>query len=868
MNSHSTKNRGRGGITYNTDGNPTYAADGRKSRLHKTACYLTAPLVTLAVLLVSMAATGIVPFGDHPFVARDGVIQYVGFFGWYHQVLSGDANLTYSFAKGLGGGTFGLFAYYLASPFSLLAAFFEPSESASLFSLLVPCKLCLASFTCAVFLFKRFNRANPALALLGTAYALGSWSFVDGLNIMWLDGLIYLPLAALGVYRLVQGRTPVVLYVSCVAAILCNWYTAYMICLYSILYFIVEVVMASARSLKIRTAVWRYFLTMVLAVVSGLIILLPAALGQLSSGGLGEGTGFFATLAAAPEPKSLTDLLWAMVDIEHSFAGVTNAVKVPLVLLVLAIAMFFLPNRRKCKAALGIFIAILVASFLFKPLDMVWTGFVRADSYNPRYFFLLTFTLCLCAGQTLIAIGDALRHSKIGFRAFAAVFAAVLCVETGGIAMYSLSSTELNGYSSNTASGYASYMEGLGDVYAALTDHTDEDFFRAENAATTSVFAMSPAEPETDMDKLSPMMTSGENMALNVPCISHYSSTANGAVKQLLGSLGYCTLPGTRGVTSYHSSLFLTDSLLGIRYVLDDEQPAGTVETGLSFYVPDPYDTTVSAYENDYALPLGYAIDAHAEDVDWTDSPFKNQEAWVASLTGSGSVNLYRDAAITDAAEGDGSSASRTWRITTREDGPVYLWVASSPEPLQVYCDGKLMQTSRNFEFDTNIMALGTYEKGDSIEITVTAEDECDLSSIAVEAKTLLFDQALSVIDTLAEHPFDVSCIEDGHIEGAINMDEDSKLLLTVPAENGWSAQVDGEPCAIENVNGLMTISLDEGNHTVSLNYRTPGLAAGAVLSLAGIAVASAWLYCLWRRIKHPSRCSRNKPQPMQRERA
>ena len=98
-----------------------------------------------------MALTGTFPFGDHPFVARDGVFQYVGLHGWYHQVLTGQDNLFYSFAKGLGGGTFPSFAYYLSSPVSLLAAFVQPKDMAAAFSAFMIIKLCLASFTCASF---------------------------------------------------------------------------------------------------------------------------------------------------------------------------------------------------------------------------------------------------------------------------------------------------------------------------------------------------------------------------------------------------------------------------------------------------------------------------------------------------------------------------------------------------------------------------------------------------------------------------------------------------------------------------------------------------------------------------------------------
>lgn len=125
---------------------------------------LAAPLATLAVLLAAMALTGVYPFGDVPFVARDGVLQYVGFHGWFHQVLTGEDSLVYSFSKGLGGGTFALYAYYLSSPLALMAAFVRPEHMAQALTLIMVAKICLASLTCAVYL---TSRAVSALDELG-----------------------------------------------------------------------------------------------------------------------------------------------------------------------------------------------------------------------------------------------------------------------------------------------------------------------------------------------------------------------------------------------------------------------------------------------------------------------------------------------------------------------------------------------------------------------------------------------------------------------------------------------------------------------------------------------------------------------------
>ena len=102
----------------------------RRDREHlfaKTAApYALAFLVPFVALLAAFAASGIYPFGDVSVMLYDMPLQYVDYFGWFSDVLRGDADLLYSNAAGLGGGMFSLFSYYLASPFNLLAPFGSP----------------------------------------------------------------------------------------------------------------------------------------------------------------------------------------------------------------------------------------------------------------------------------------------------------------------------------------------------------------------------------------------------------------------------------------------------------------------------------------------------------------------------------------------------------------------------------------------------------------------------------------------------------------------------------------------------------------------------------------------------------------------
>ena len=67
----------------------------------------------------------------------------------------------------------------------------------------------------------------------------------------------------------------------------------------------------------------------------------------------------------------------------------------------------------------------------------------------------------------------------------------------------------------------------------------------------------------------------------------------------------------------------------------------------------------------------------------------------------------------------------------------------------------------------------------------------------------------------------------------------------------GWSAATDGRPAPILLADGLFrAVPVDPGPHRIALRYRTPGLRAGAAISLLTWLGGAAWL--LWARRRSP----------------
>ena len=400
------------------------AARTRASRFARAAApYLAAFAIPFCVLLAAFAMRGISPFGDVSVMLYDMPVQYAEYFGWLIQVLHGQGNLLYSNAAGLGGGMFSLFTYYLSSPFNLIAFFFTPETVPQLFSVLYLVKIPACAVCCLVLLRGRLLAADaeswrearttaasaPAgrqvlLVLLACAYALTSYVLGYASNIMWLDGVIMAPLAALGAYRLVQRRACGGLFAACACAIVFNWYTGYMVCLLCVLWFFYE--LARNRSLRGRRLrrCWRFAATMALAVGAGMVVLIPTALALLGGKGTHAGLASLAcNTGLARNPLAVADLFCI-----GTLPGITTQANLPALtisaLVLVGVGMFLANGAvgRRERIAGTAFALVMATSLVFTPVATIWSGFVPESSYTNRNGFAILLVMTALAAEGLL----------------------------------------------------------------------------------------------------------------------------------------------------------------------------------------------------------------------------------------------------------------------------------------------------------------------------------------------------------------------------------------------------------------------------------------------------------------------------------
>ena len=614
------------------------------------------------------------PFGTSSLASMDADIQYLDFFAYLKDCAAGKNSIFYSMSTHLGQSNYTLFAYYLASPVNLLLFFFDKNHLQDYFDIAVAVKLSLSAFTMCWYLQTRFEgrlKKIPA-AILTLSYAWMNYSFMQSSNIMWLDGLYMMPLIMLGIRKILKGGRTLSLTLPVGLAILFNWYSAGMICLFSILWFAFEALLLLTEGemgpgeMLLKTL--RYIWAMALGVLISGVFFLPTVYLFLSQG-TGQG-----------DPRLFQDLYYNnYISLIQGFAlgNGSNLGRINLfcgtLALLGAIAFFFsdriLPAHKILAAGLGLF---LILTYYWNPLTSVFSLFKRVDSYWYRYAFTGSFTVIFLAAFFLARAGEDEKASGLVTRA-AAGFALLL-----GFAQYANGKPELKMLFMTVIftfliassafvmlrrekSRWAGLLAGLiclvltsGElVYNAKVQMFN---YRKENADAYSQFigmleretgAVKEADP--GIYRISQTGGRGENydhiqstyndmIAVGAWSTVGYTSNSHLDTLNFLDRMGYRNMEGRMSIVN--TSIIPADALLGVKYILSAYPVAGLEE--MPELGSEVYSNEVSeeeserkVYRNPYALPMVMVRQETEEDVPETGgNPFEYINQVYSALLG------------------------------------------------------------------------------------------------------------------------------------------------------------------------------------------------------------------------------------------
>lgn len=789
-----------------------------KFTLKGAAFYATCFTFSIALFVALAIAGHVYPFGDNSFLTNDLKYQYIDFFAWFRRVLLGEANLRYSFSQGLGMNTWGLYSYYLASPFNLLCVLF-PQDKLTLFVFAISAlKLGCIHIGSAWYVQKRFGLSKPAAFLLSTSFTFCSWTVSNLHNPLWIDCLILLPICAYGCYELIRKQRMIRLVIATALNVMFCWYTAYISILFLCIFVLVEFVDYVAQ----EGFSWKLMLDRALrfagAIVLGLLLsawtFLPTIL-AMSKGG--------PVLALGPLLKtSLKSLIRGFIP--GMWINDENTPQFYCGIIVMLLAMSLLFNRTvsiKTRIATLAVTVILVASSVLSPLEYVWCGMRVPNGFYSRTAFLLSFFALWAAGYALQALKE---YPKLCRASRPAVILPLLALTT--IELFANAHSMWNQlYVSYTEDNNSAYVATATSTVKAIQDDDPTPFYRIDRTTT-----------RVDSAALN------EGLALGYDQLSSYSSANNPQAIALLNSLG-CSSVGEFS-TRYAEPILAVDALLGVKYAVTEQAPAGYVA------MPKPCDTANAMYENPYALSLGIAASKDIQNCTLEgENPFEKQNDLYSKILGQ-KVELYTEI---DAAKTADSQDAKQWSVTVPAGSIGYLYInkdanAGSYWPIALTIDQRTINNEA-WRFDNNIRQIA-YASDTPSQHTVSmgvAEGYTDMPQGDEPVFYALNLEAFKqIIDELKTSEFVPTVFEDGKVEGEYTAKNDGNLLLSVPYDNGWSVTINGAAAELMPAadKGMSCLNVQRGTNNIVMTYKTPGALAGLAVSLTTVAaLIAAGLY-------------------------
>ena len=655
--------------------------------------YFAVFFLSAAIMFGAYAFFEIHPIGDGSVLVLDLNGQYVYYYEHYREAFWGRESWIYSWSRNLSGEMFGIFAYYLASPYMIIIALLPRRMMQTAILIMQLSKIGTSAVTCCFFL-KRTAKHPPktvSLILFPLMYSLMAFMVVQLMDPMWLDGLIYLPLICYGVRRLVYEGKLLPYIIPLALMFIAHFYIGYMVGIFTFFYFCYVCLSDPERALP------KKFFLRCLAFGAGTLVALLCAAWVLIPVYNSLKLGKFEFTDPDFSLATQFDFLTFITKLFPMTYDTVYPEGMPMIYcgtaVLLLVPLYFMNDRInvKEKTADGILTVILVVLMYIKPWDMAMHGFQVPNWLPFRYSFIFSFMLVCMAFKAFENL-DGITAKNIGGVFFGLMMFLFWC-ERENYTHFKLFVTRKNdsGDSYNVIQGIWVSMIAL-IIYFVLL-YLAKKYPRSKAVAlsltvvlTVELFTVSidtikkidmdvaysrysSYEPYmSDLNKAVDMIeeydpdpfyrmeatfhrTVNDAIGTGYKSVSHSSSTMNAPALMALHRLGFAY---GGHYTKYDGATPMTDAIFDIRYIMD--------KTGNDMYVSSRYKvcpeykltteisidhekivdgekkivpTVFKFYKNPNTLGLGVAAKGDITSVELNDDdPFDNQNRLFDALTG------------------------------------------------------------------------------------------------------------------------------------------------------------------------------------------------------------------------------------------
>lgn len=835
-------------------------------KLKSNSFMLISPLLVILIAGLIYAFYGIFPFGSKTVAWCDLKQQTIPLLMNLKDILDGKSSLFYS-ASSCGGMNFwGVFLFFLASPFYLAVKFVQKQDMVYLVNILLCLKLALCAFTATLYFSVSFEKlAKRYTVLFGLIYAFCGFGLMYYQTLVWLDIMYLFPLLVMSVDRLCNQKKCIFFILMLCSCVVVNYYLSFMIIIYLVIS--VPLYISLRCPQKDRKAVSFRF---ILSSLSAALITTPVwvcSLIQVRESA--RSMNNLAKLIYESPFESLKDKLCVLCTDAFIFAALLFIIKSPLL------------KKKRVRYNL-ILLVFLVIPVLIDPINKMWHG-GGYQGFPLRFGYMIVFTLLSIVSEIFENFPENQKSSPFysiaAFAVMSILSATAIYVVTDRketLSSYTTSLWITNGFfktffglfimafmvymlflilmkkryiSSNiffllvsgvfitevfvnmsVYVGYASSKDTLFEKTVALEDKIDEeDYYRVKTE-----------KKYTHVNMVG---------ALGLNSYAHYTSLTPEDYMFAMKKMGYSSYwmeVGSNGGTA------MTDALLGIKYSIGSSFDFKSYQKKLET------DTALCIAENLICAPAGIISETEpelSEELEYTDR-FDVQRQLARLYFGNDDLlEKYDYSAVWDGkyeysdgkycitpSEPDLSRCRIIYNLKIEGHETLYFDLfddlnnhVNDPiyDSVKVSVNGVTVSESWPDKKSNGFLELGEFEN-ENAEIIVTFLKDVSVKSFGVFGVDIdKLENNIAALKTTEP------VLNGNKITAEYTADKNEYLYLAVPWDSGFTAYLNGSKTTLYKVNdSFCAVKLNEGHNSLKLVFFPKGLEFSLILMLTGLASA------------------------------
>lgn len=806
-------------------------------------------LLSILIILVFFYINNITPFGSKDFTVIDFYHQYFPMTSELINRILNSKTLLFSFNGSL---PFIRNLYnYLSSPFNILLLPFKDNLSTG-FSLLIAIKAILASTTICYYLTK--NIKNSILSIpISISYGFSSYYIAYHWNIMWLDGMIFLPLIILGLEKIIKENKSLLYIITLSISIFSNYYIGYMICIFTFIYFQFYYLLNYKFNIKDFLIKFKnYILYSIISIGIISIVVIPIYFSLSSISATKD------TFPSIFETEfNIINFILNNFSLSKPTALISENIPLPnassSLLIFILIPLFFI-NKNINKKEKILYALLLLTLFLCMHntfINFIWHGFHFPNDLPYRQSFIYIFITIIIAYKSLINIKYInTKKLLITLTVFILLIILskiikfdnlqnkVLIINTILLIIYFtilIINIKNKKYTQFALITIVAIETCISCVYNIKPDHNGKDL---DNSIKNYQYIKNILPQENEFYRIEKINrdTYNDPALNNYYGISVFSSMTYEDISKIQRKLGN----GSNNINSYYYNLQtpIYNSMFNIKYLV------GKFNYNKNFYKENKNE---GIKEYKYPLSIAYKVNNNIKNWDTSsNNPFTVQESFIKESTGFDNMfnklNINFKDIVPEITNNGYFINSRICSINLENDrnGDVYLYIDSN-NLSSILVNGESYFIATNEPY---IINLGYFSKYDDINVTMYfSYGDTSYNEFNIYAYSFNENNFKKAYNSLNDEILNISSFKENHIKGYINLKESGVIFTSIPYDNSWKIKVDNKYIDFYKIGeSYIGFNLNEGYHNIEFIYKTKGLKTGAIISTISL-ISTIYLY-------------------------